>query len=181
MRFIIIITRVNQTVNVGVRTRVVISLKIRYNKHMKNSYFIMSQFSRLLETIANSKMKQLDFGDGIVLFRGEIHIIRAIGDQPGMYISEIARYFGVTRAVISKSALKLEANGYIYKGAATEDKKRVQLYLTERGEAAYRAHNEFHYKQDDYIFAYLEGLTEKERTAVTGFLEKAQQIVEHHI
>ncbi|WP_243650434.1 MarR family winged helix-turn-helix transcriptional regulator [Anaerospora hongkongensis] len=155
-------------------------MQIRYNRSMKNSYFIMSQFSRLIETIANSKMRKLDFGNGMILFRGEIHMIRAIGDHPGMYISEIARYFGVTRAVISKSALKLEEGGYIRKAVDPEDKKRVQLYLTQQGESAYQAHNEFHYKQDDYIFSYLEGLNEQEREAVTVFLEKAQQIVDHH-
>lgn len=181
MRFILIVTSDTNFVNgAGKQRLVVISFYFRYNKNMKNSYVIMSQFSRLIETIANSKMKKLDFGNGIVLFRGEIHMLRAIGDHPGMYISEIARYFGVTRAVISKSALKLEENGYVQKVADPEDKKRVQLYLTERGESAFQAHNEFHYKQDDYIFTYLESLNEQEREAVTGFLIKAQQSVDHH-
>lgn len=135
---------------------------------------------RLIETIANSKMKQLDFGNGIVLYRGEIHMIRAIGDHPGMFISEIARYFDVTRAVVSKSVLKMEKNGYVYKVTDPVDKKRIQVYLTERGEAAYQAHNAFHFQQDDYIFAHLESLSAKELEAVTVFLDKAQQMIDQH-
>ena len=49
---------------------------------------IMGQFVRMIETIANSKMKKMDFGEGIILFRGEIHLIKALGDIPGMFISE---------------------------------------------------------------------------------------------
>ncbi len=161
--------------------RVVIRTEFRYNRVMKKkSYRAMSKFMRLIETIANSKMKQLDFGDGIVLYRGEIHMIRAIGDHPGMFISEIARYFGVTRAVVSKSVLKIEKSGYVRKVIDPLDKKRVQVYLTERGEAAYQAHNAFHLEKDDYIFAHLEGLSAEELEAVSVFLDKAQQMVEHH-
>lgn len=146
----------------------------------KEAYMTISKFTRLIETISNSKMKQLDFGDGIILYRGEIHMLKAIGDNPGMFISEIARYFDVTRAVVSKSVLKLEKNGYVYKVEDAKDKKRVQVYLTPKGEKAYQAHNKFHVQKDDYMFAHLEGLSAKELEAVSTFLDKAQQMIEHH-
>jgi len=146
----------------------------------KESYVIMSDFMQLLETIANGKNNVLDFGDGMVFYRGEIHMIKVIGDQPGMFLSEIARYFHVTRAVVSKIVLKLERNGYVQKVADLVDKKRVQVYLTERGQIAFQAHEEFHRGHNGHIYEYLEGLTEEEQEVVACFLRKAQQMVNHH-
>ena len=72
-------------------------------------------FIQIAEKIANSKIKPLDFGKGMILFRGEIHIIKAIGDQEKISSSEIARQFGITRAVIHKTLLKLEKEQYVIK------------------------------------------------------------------
>ncbi len=134
----------------------------------------------LLETIANAKTRLLDFGDGMVFYRGEIHLIKVIGDHPGMFLSEIARWFHVTRAVISKMVLKLERNGYVRKAADPDDKKRVRLFLTERGEAAFRAHAAFHAANDIPVYAYLNELDEAELNHIAGFLQKARQMVERH-
>jgi DNA-binding MarR family transcriptional regulator len=144
------------------------------------AYATMSNFMQLLESIANGKTKVLDFGDGMVFFRGEIHIIKAIGDRPGLSISEIARSFNVTRAVVSKIVLKLERNGYVRKETDPEDRKRVQVYLTERGQAAFDAHDKFHLINDRQIYEYLEGLNETELEAVLGFVRKAQHMIHNH-
>jgi DNA-binding MarR family transcriptional regulator len=144
------------------------------------SYAIMSEFMQLLETIANGKSNVLDFGDGMVFYRGEIHMIKVIGDHPGMFLSEIARCFHVTRAVVSKIVLKLERNGYVRKVTDTADKKRVQVYLTERGQLAFAAHEHFHCDSDGHIYEYLQGLNEAELEIVAGFLQKARQMVDHH-
>jgi DNA-binding MarR family transcriptional regulator len=144
------------------------------------SYVVMSNFMQLLETIANGKINVLNFGEGMVFYRGEIHTIKVIGDQPGMFLSEIARCFHVTRAVVSKIVLKLERNGYVRKMTDPVDKKRVRVYLTERGQAAFQAHNHFHCANDGHIYEYLSGLTEAELEVIAGFLQKARQMVDHH-
>jgi len=141
---------------------------------------IMGQFVRMIETIANSKMKKMDFGEGIILFRGEIHLIKALGDIPGMFISEIARYFGVSRAVISKNILKLELRGYVKKVSDPNDLKRVQVFLTPLGEKAYHQHKIFHAAKDDYMFLYLKNLTSKELNSISSFLICAQKMINHH-
>lgn len=155
--------------------------RIGYNNSMKTkAYVIMSDFMQLLESISNGKTKVLDFGDGLVFFRAEIHVIKAIGDQPGLSISEIARSFNVTRAVVSKIVLKLERNGYVRKETDQEDRKRVQVYLTERGQTAFAAHDKFHAINDGQIYEYLEGLNEAELKAVLDFVRKAQHMIHNH-
>lgn len=135
---------------------------------------------RLLESIANGKTKLLDFGGGMTFFRSEIHVIKAVGDQPGLSISEIARNFNVTRAVVSKVVLKLEKSGYVHKTVDMDDKKRVRLFLTERGQAAFVSHDAFHLMHDSQIYEYLEGLNESEQKAVLGFVHKAQHMIKNH-
>ncbi len=141
---------------------------------------ISSQFVRLIESIANSKMKKLDFGEGVELFRGEIHLIKAIGDQPGIFISELARLFLVSRAVVSKNIGKLEAQGFVRKTTDPDDKKRIQLFLTDEGEKAFRQHRRFHEEKDAYMYEFLKKLSEEEAKAISKFLRHAQSMVDHH-
>ena len=70
---------------------------------------VISLYISLIEKIANGRTNVLDFGsEDMTFYRGEIHIIKIIGDSPGIYSSEIARYMGITRAVVHKTLLKLE-------------------------------------------------------------------------
>lgn len=142
---------------------------------------IMKNFVQLIEAAANGKKRVLDFGEDMVFYRGEIHIIKVIGDYPGMYISEIAQRLNVTRAVISKTIKKLENRGFIIKKEVQEDKKKLSVYLTKKGEVAYRAHHQFHLENDKEIFEYLEKLTERDLLVIKEFLNKANDMTKKHI
>lgn len=162
---------------------IVVSIrKIGYNKAMRTeTEQIISDFMQLIETIANTKSKILDFGDGMVFYRGEIHLIKIIGDRPGVFPAEVARWIQVTRAVITKTILKLERSGYVLKATDPADKKRVQLYLTERGQKAFKAHEQFHHQNDQHIYQYLAQLRPEDREVIAVFLQKARQMTLHHI
>lgn len=80
---------------------------------MNKEQQVMSDFNQFIELVSHWKNNCIDFGEGIILYRGEIHILFMIGNIPGIFSSEIARRFGVTRAVISKSILKLEKQGFL--------------------------------------------------------------------
>ncbi|WP_243002629.1 MarR family transcriptional regulator [Lachnotalea glycerini] len=70
----------------------------------------------MTEQIANGKTKILDFGlEEMQFYRGEIHMIKMVGDHPGIFISEMARGFNVTRAVVAKTVRKLEVHGFLEK------------------------------------------------------------------
>ena len=91
---------------------------------------VIDSFIKLTEKISNGKTNILDFGSNdMVFYRGEIHIIKMIGDYPGIYSSEIARNFGITRAVVHKTLLKLEKRNLVEKKQDLEDKKRQKLYI----------------------------------------------------
>lgn len=141
---------------------------------------ILPQLARLIESIAHRRMKQLDLGGGIVLYRGEIHLLQALGEHPGMYMSELAAYFGVSRAMISKSAARLEERGFIKKEADADNKKKIRLFLSEKGRMAFLRHRLFHEKNDSSMHRYLNTLSPNELDCITEFLKQAQKMVTNH-
>lgn len=142
---------------------------------------IVESFIRLTEKIANSKTNILNFGsDDMIFFRGEIHIIQMIGDYPGTFSSEIARQFGITRAVVHKTLLNLEDRKLVIKKPNVLDKKRVQLFLTEKGMQAYLLHREYHNTQDKALFEYIDRLNQVQLEAIEGFLNHANNLIENH-
>lgn len=148
-------------------------------KEMKNE--VIHSFIALTEQIANSKTNVLDFGsEDMVFYRGEIHIIKTIGDAPGIFSSEIARKFGITRAVVHKTLIKLEERGLVMKEQDEEDKKRFRLRLTEKGWMAYRFHEEYHRCFDRELFDYIETLNREQLKAVSGFLKHAAKLIQNH-
>ncbi len=142
---------------------------------------IQNMFIDMVETIANGKTNILDFGDeDMKFFRGEIHIIKKIGDSEGVYASEIAVKMGVTRAVIHKIINKLEKRNLIYKQIDEKDRKKKKLYLTERGKVAYKYHEEYHKKNDSDFISYLESLSKNESEVIKEFLEKSMSVINNH-
>lgn len=140
----------------------------------------MNELIKLIEVVANGKKKLFDCGNEIMLYRGEIHLLKKIGDFPGIYISETARDFNITRAVVSKTAIKLEKEGLLRKEADPDDKKRLRLYLTPRGAAACAVHDALHRESDRSIFDFLEILSKNELEAIEAFLQEANKMVKHH-
>lgn len=147
---------------------------------MENKKAVMAKFNQFIELVSHWKNHYIDFGDGITLFRGEIHIIFYIGSFPGSFISEIARNFGVTRAVISKTIKKLETEGYILKTVNPKDKKSVLLYLTDKGWKAFYAHEKFMLANDRYMYDYLDQLNDREVEVIERFIHNARKMIQTH-
>ncbi|KAJ51692.1 DNA-binding MarR family transcriptional regulator [Clostridium tetanomorphum] len=86
---------------------------------------IVESFICMIEKIANGKMNVLCFGsEDMTFFRGEIHIIKIIGDNSETFSSEIARKLWVTRAVIHKTLIKLQNRDIIFDEIDDVDKKK---------------------------------------------------------
>ncbi|WOO36787.1 MarR family transcriptional regulator [Anaerocolumna sp. AGMB13020] len=142
---------------------------------------IINDFIKMTERIANGKINTLELGpEDMTFYRGEIHMIKMVGDQPGIFISEMARNFNITRAVVAKTVRKLEERGFLNKIEDAEDKKRICLFLTEKGERAYLLHKAYHEKYDSPLFNYLGELKEHDLKVIQEFLKHANSLVENH-
>lgn len=146
-----------------------------------NKTLLVNDFIRMTERIANGKMNVLNFGsEDMTFYRGEIHMIKMVGDCPGIFISEMARNFNVTRAVVAKTVNKLVERGLIHKEEYENDKKRLCLYLTEKGKKAYNLHQEYHKEFDSSLFDYLDSLNDNELKLIQEFLQHANQLIANH-
>ncbi|WP_312429668.1 MarR family winged helix-turn-helix transcriptional regulator [Lacrimispora sp.] len=142
---------------------------------------VINSFISLTEKTANSKTNFLDFGSpDMTFYRGEIHIIKMVGDYPGIFSSEVARKFGVTRAVIHKTLLKLEERELVKKSQEDNDKKRIKLFLTDKGKQAYNLHEQYHSQHDNELFEYVNTLTTEQLEAINGFLQHANNLIQNH-
>ncbi len=142
---------------------------------------IINDFIKMTEQIANGKTNVLDFGmEDMTFYRGEIHMIKMVGDCPGIFISEMARNFSVTRAVVAKTVRKLEERGFLTKEEDMQDKKRLRLFLTDKGKQAYELHQEYHQKFDRPLFAYLESLSDSDLRVIQEFLKHANSLIQNH-
>ena len=142
---------------------------------------VIHSFIELTEQIANSRTNILDFGsEDMRFYRGEIHMIKMIGDFPGIHSSELARKFGITRPVVHKTLQKLSERGLVIKEDDPEDKKRYLLYLTEKGQTAYFEHEKYHDENDKALFDYLSDTSGDKIAAIKGFLDHAINLIKNH-
>lgn len=142
---------------------------------------VVRSFIELTEQIANSKTNILDFGsEDMTFYRGEIHMIKMIGDFPGIYSAELARKFGITRPVVHTTLQKLSERELIIKEDDENDKKRYRLYLTEKGWTAYRFHQKYHEENDRTLFDYLSDMPGDQLASIKGFLDQAITLIYNH-
>ncbi len=85
-----------------------------------------------------------DYGTGIPLYRVEIHTIQAIGLNPGINVSALARNMSVTKGAISQTVNKLARKGLVRKMHVGADSREISLLLTDLGWVAYHQHEAYH-------------------------------------
>jgi len=142
---------------------------------------IIRSFIELTEQIANSRTNVLNFGSqDMIFYRGEIHMLKMIGDFPGIYSASLARKFGITRPVVHKTLQKLSERELIRKEEDDEDKKRFRLYLTDKGWTAYHSHQKYHEENDKALFDYLADVPNDQLNSIKGFLEQAIALIHNH-
>ena len=74
----------------------------------------------------------VDYGVGKDLYHSERHLIEKIGDYPEKNITELAKFFGVTKGAISQTVKKLENKGIVTRYKGEKNDKEVFLKLTKQ-------------------------------------------------
>ena len=71
-------------------------------------------------------------------------VIEAIGIGEPKKMTEIARQLSITTGTLTKSMNGLEKKSYVNRKRSEEDKRVVQISLTDKGVRAYHHHENFH-------------------------------------
>lgn len=89
------------------------------------------------------KIEQLHLDTTIkCLTANEIHIINAIG-QDKLTMNDLADRLDITMGTVSVSVNKLEKKKFIYRMKSFEDKRKIYVALTKKGEIAYNFSGDF--------------------------------------
>ena len=102
----------------------------------------------------------------------DMHVIEAVGLGEPKNMSAIAKLLSVTVGTLTIAMNSLVKKGYVNRERGKEDRRIVNISLSEKGKCAYRHHEEFHRHMIDEI---LKDLTEEETDALVRSLSKLEQ------
>ena len=100
------------------------------------------------------------------------YLIEAIGLGTGNNMSTIAKKLGITVGSLTTSMNSLVNKKYAVRHRSEEDRRIVNIQLTEKGEKAYHHHANFHKKM---VEAVVETLDEEEIPVLTKALDNLYQ------
>ena len=106
------------------------------------------------------------------LTNNDMHIIEAIGLGTGNNMSTIAKKLGITVGSLTTSMNSLVNKKYAVRHRSEEDRRIVNIQLTEKGKKAYHHHANFHKKM---VEAVVETLDEEEIPVLTKALDNLYQ------
>ena len=106
------------------------------------------------------------------LTNNDMHIIEAVGLGDGNNMSTIAKKLGITVGSLTTSMNSLVNKKYAVRHRSEEDRRIVNIKLTEKGEKAYHHHANFRKKM---VEAVVETLDEEEIPVLTKALDNLYQ------
>ncbi len=84
------------------------------------------------------------YGDDVVLYMREAHLINVLGDADRMLSAEeLAAALEITHGAVTQLTNRLEKKGYVYRDKSPEDKRLILRGLTEQGKKVYTLHRAF--------------------------------------
>ncbi len=99
----------------------------------------------------------------------DMHVIEAIGIGEAKNMSTIAKALSVTVGTLTIAMNSLVKKGYVNRERSSEDRRVVNISLSEKGRQAYLHHQEFHRQMIEGI---LESLTPEETEVLKRSLDK---------
>ncbi len=127
---------------------------------------LLVEFFKYIMEIEEKKLITDEFRE---ITYNDMHIIEAIGLDKPKKMSEIAKIMSVTTGTLTKAVDSLEKKGYVQRQRSRQDKRVVNITLTQQGVTAFRHHEKFH---QDMIAFILEHVSEEESRVLRHALER---------
>ena len=141
---------------------------------------IMSKFDRVVTVMESMHAPSLSFGTGVAMYRREIHTIQAIGKNPGINITLLAEYMGVTKSAVSQIIKKLIKKGLVCKTYAPGNAKEVILELMDLGMIGFRNHEKFHAEALNIAREYFGDQFENKLEAIEAVMTDLNKILDEY-
>lgn len=145
---------------------------------MKKRYDAQAVSRHLLDAVEQFNRydkKARTFGTDQELFVSEIHLMDFIGSHENCCISEIAKSTHVTKGAVSQMVKKLEKKGYLSKAEDPDNRSRVIVRLTQKGDKAFAEHRRYHKELEKKVSAVLKKYGDRQRSVISEFLQEIQK------
>ena len=126
---------------------------------MSNHQTVNEILVRLFANVLDIEEKCLKTGEFSDLSINEMHVIDNIGINREKTMSDTARDLRITSGTLTTAVDNLIKKGYVVRERSVEDRRVVKIRLTEKGTAAYFAHENFH---KDLVLSALQKLNKEE-------------------
>jgi len=122
-----------------------------------------------------------DYGVDTLLHPSEIHLLQAVGDNPGSNLSTIATTLGITRGAASQKVTQMVRKGFIKKVRGEVNEKEVFLFLTKAGSVAYSSHEIKHTEVYAQIAQRTGEISSEELEILSRFFSAAESVFDERI
>jgi len=145
----------------------------KYQKLMESFFKIVNHY-----TVIEKNPKK--YGTEEILHKLEIHTIHAIGENPGINVTELASWHGITKSAVSQVVKKVEDKDMIKRYKAPDNAKEVLFRLTEKGKQAYRGHKDYHKKIDTELIEEVAEIPDEKYEFLLDFFEIMADYIKSH-
>lgn len=138
---------------------------------MENKVNISKNILNIIDTFVKKDREANYYGTDTKLHFSEIHMIVFIKENKGLHMSRIAEEMNVTRGAVSQTIGRLYKKGFLVKEISDDNKSKLEIKLTEKGEIAYNNHQKE--KKDFYslVSHLLKDYDEEKIESLDQFLE----------
>ena len=137
---------------------------------------VTEQLFEIIRLLGEENRRSRDYG-GVLLSHGEVLFLGCVARNPDGNVSALSERLGITKGAITQMADKLLKKELIEVVRREGNQKERYFRLTERGEAAKRAHERFHEQTNRELCRYISTLDDRETDAVFRFLAQLRQCV----
>jgi len=138
-----------------------------------NSYMELGDlFYQVLSKFIASEGVPKYFGINQKLYPSEIHMIYAIGKHPGINVTDLAKFLGITKGAVPKMIKKLKSKGLVESFEDDGNRKEVHLGLTADGKKAHKGYLQYHATRNGFLKRYYDRLTKDKVTVITKMLKE---------
>lgn len=142
---------------------------------MRDYEMILEQVERMIHKYNQKENIKQNYGVDVPLTQTEIHIIAAIGLEPGIGVKKLAQQKGVTDGAISQMIRKLVSKGLVTKKISQESEAKIELTLTDKGQICFIEHHKYHMKKNKKWCDMLDELDDKSYKELVKLFQRVDE------
>ena len=100
--------------------------------------------------------------NGVIMYQAESQVIKAIGDNPGITVSQLAALFKQSVSACSQVIKKLKNKLWVVQKRNRQNNREWNIFLTEEGSRIYLSHQRFENRCYQRSFDHLKEFSDEE-------------------